>query len=230
MNNSMFRHLGVYGGLYSILCFGTGFLLSNWMPPFSPTLSALELAALYQDNHQLLLLGAVLMMLSTFFIIPCFAVVVLLIRRVENGWGIPSMIVLISSSAAVINICLSGIFWAVAAFRPDRNPDVTQVLYDLGFLFFFGAIPLFLLIFAIIAYAALSIGEDDEAIFPRWFGYLNILLVIVLIPGVFTFFFKTGPLAWDGLITFWIALPPFTATFFAFSFGLKNGVKILYAK
>ena len=81
----MFRHLGVYVGLYFILCFGTGFLLSNWIPPFSPNLSAIELAALYQDNHQLLLLGAVLMMFSTFFIIPCLSVVVLLIKRVENG-------------------------------------------------------------------------------------------------------------------------------------------------
>lgn len=168
---------------------------TRFLPPFSPNLSAIELAALYQDNHQLLLLGAVLMMFSTFFIIPCLSVVVLLIKRVENGRGISSITVLISSSAAAINVCLAGIFWAVAAFRPDRNPDVTQALCDLGFLFFYGAIPLFLLIFAIIAYASLSIGEGDEAIFPRWFGYLNILLVVVLIPGVFTFFFKTGPLA-----------------------------------
>ncbi|MGB8390637.1 MAG: hypothetical protein WCE76_23335, partial [Mycobacterium sp.] len=43
-----------------------------------------------------------------------------------------------------------------------------------------------------------------EPIFPRWSGYLSIFVALVQIPPVMLVFFKTGPFAWDGLISWWL--------------------------
>jgi hypothetical protein len=43
-------------------------------------------------------------------------------------------------------------------------------------------------------------------VFPRWIGYVNIWLVLLTLPSFALYFFKTGPLAWDGMFVFWIPL------------------------
>jgi hypothetical protein len=51
------------------------------------------------------------------------------------------------------------------------------------------------------------VGTDRptlQAGVPRWFGYLNLLLGFLLIAGTFVYLVKTGPLAWNGLLAFWI--------------------------
>jgi hypothetical protein len=46
-------------------------------------------------------------------------------------------------------------------------------------------------------------------VFPRWFGFLSIWCGLLYTPGALTFFFKTGPFAWNGLLTFYIAATAF---------------------
>ena len=46
-----------------------------------------------------------------------------------------------------------------------------------------------------IGYAAL-VDDRAKPVFPRWFGYLNLVLGVLLIPGAFVFLTKTGPFAW----------------------------------
>lgn len=43
-----------------------------------------------------------------------------------------------------------------------------------------------------------------EPLFPRWFGYFNVWVALLLLPASAIIFFKTGPLAWTGVIGFWI--------------------------
>lgn len=48
------------------------------------------------------------------------------------------------------------------------------------------------------------IDRRTNPVFPRWFGYLNFVLGFLLIPGAFVYLFKTGPLAWNGRLAYWI--------------------------
>lgn len=57
------------------------------------------------------------------------------------------------------------------------------------------------------------LDKSEPRIFPRWFEYVNIWLIMLLLPGQMIFFFKTGPLAWNGLIAFYLAFIVFGAWF-----------------
>jgi hypothetical protein len=68
------------------------------------------------------------------------------------------------------------------------------------------------------------VGLSDKSAtptFPRWFCFLSFWVTVLVIPGGFAVFFKTGPFAWNGLIAFWIPVTVFTiyyAVFFPLMF------------
>jgi hypothetical protein len=40
-------------------------------------------------------------------------------------------------------------------------------------------------------------------IFPRWVAYVNIATAVAMTPAACAVIFRTGPLAWDGAVSFW---------------------------
>ncbi|MFD6108155.1 hypothetical protein ACFWFQ_36500, partial [Nocardia salmonicida] len=94
--------------------------------------------------------------------------------------------------------------FAMAAFRSDRDPDLVQYASDYGFLQFMGGIPMFVLVWVLIAYGVLVMSPREDPIAPRWFGYLNLWIAVLYLPELLVFFFHDGPFAWNGLIGFWI--------------------------
>lgn len=62
---------------------------------------------------------------------------------------------------------------------------------------------------------ALCILRDDSSdpLFPRWAGYFNIWVFLLFLPSLLTYFFKTGPFAWNGLFVWWIPLAVFGTWF-----------------
>jgi len=47
-------------------------------------------------------------------------------------------------------------------------------------------------------------------VLPRWLGWFNLWAQIIYLPGILIPYFKTGPLAWNGLLAFWIPVVVFT--------------------
>ncbi|MFY1621230.1 hypothetical protein, partial [Micromonospora sp. WMMD736] len=60
---------------------------------------------------------------------------------------------------------------------------------------------------------AVLIDRRDTPIFPRWLGYVNIWLAITFTPASFLVFFKTGPLAWNGVLVWWVPVFAFLVWF-----------------
>jgi phosphotransferase system glucose/maltose/N-acetylglucosamine-specific IIC component len=53
---------------------------------------------------------------------------------------------------------------------------------------------------------ALAIYFDDQShpVFPRWVAHFNLVVAGALVPASFVGVSLTGPLAWDGLLSFWV--------------------------
>src|SRR5207237_981384 len=50
------------------------------------------------------------------------------------------------------------------------------------------------------------LGDASERpLFPRWLAYLCFWVAMTFVPGNFLLMFKTGPFAWNGLLSFWVA-------------------------
>lgn len=74
---------------------------------------------------------------------------------------------------AVIAIILPVFIFAAASYRPERNPEITQALNDLGWLpFIMNWVPAVIQALAI-GFAIFGNAGAKE-VFPRWVGYYNL--------------------------------------------------------
>jgi hypothetical protein len=101
---------------------------------------------------------------------------------------------------------------AVAAYRPHLSPDSTQTLHDLGFIMTFSPAAPFFLQYTAIAVTILQI-PDAQPWIPRWVAYCNIWVAVGPVPPSFIPLFKSGPLAWNGLLGFYLPVVVFGARY-----------------
>ena len=94
-------------------------------------------------------------------------------------------------------------FWQTATFRADRDPKLVELLNDMAWIPFVGLTGTAATQVAAFGVAIL-IDHRPIPVFPRWLGYCNLWVALIFCVGTFNVFFKTGPLAWNGLLSWWL--------------------------
>jgi hypothetical protein len=186
---------------------------AQWIPPTAPSTGAEDIALLFQQRSVPIRIGMVLMSVGTVFYLPWTMVLAGLIKEIEGRSYFLSGTQLAAGVLSAMTFFLPAFLWATAAFRPDRNPEVTQALVDLGWLFFITPIAPFLLQYVVLAVAILSDKRARPA-YPRWAAYLQVFVSVSFLPAFLAFFMKSGPFAWNGLLVWWFPFATFTAWFF----------------
>lgn len=177
--------------------------LAHFLPPLSPAASAADIAAIYSDNTIGIRLGAMVMMFAAALFAPFFAMISVMIKRIEGPVAPYALTQIITATLAVTCFFLSPMLFTVAAFRPERVPELTQLMNDFAWIMFVTpAAPAFVQTLAI----GLAILSDRSAvpILPRWSGYYSLWVAVLFLPGALAMMFKTGPFAWNGLLAFWV--------------------------
>lgn len=212
MNTAMQR-LCVWSGVTLLVLFGAGLLIAGFVPPPAPGMNAEEIARLYLDNHVRIQAGVVVLLIGTTFWMPWQVVLTLQIRRMELGFGPLSLINLTAGALGVIVVGLPPVLWLAAAFRPEaRSAETIQVLHDVGCLIFVGMASFVLIQNLAIGIAVLR-DRAVPRVLPRWAGYLNLWTVPLLVPGFAVYVFRSGPLAWNGIFTWWVPVGAFGGWF-----------------
>ena len=80
---------------------------------------------------------------------------------------------------------------------------------DMAWLQFIGGITMYLAMPLSVAVAAFC-DKSANPVFPRWAGFVNLFLVLIMIPDQLLFFFHTGPFAWNGIFGLWVPLIGFS--------------------
>lgn len=75
--------------------------------------------------------------------------------------GLPPILQLGAGSIGVLTVMFPIMIFAITAFRPERDPQLTQLLNDAGWLIIIPAFPTFIAQFADIAFGTL---QDKSAI------------------------------------------------------------------
>ena len=195
---------GVWCGVFFLVSFILGFwLLADFLPPHSPAANATEIAGIYKANDSGIRLGMVLMMAAGAFYLPWTVTLSILVRKMEGKLNFLSQCQLIGGLAASMFYILPALIFEVAAFRPNRDPNLILLISGAAWIFTVTPIPPFYVQFAPLI-VAIFIDSSKPKVFPRWMGFATLWASILFAPGMTAFFFKTGPFAWDGLIAFWI--------------------------
>ena len=197
------QRIGAWCGTVMILLYGASFSgIAQLFPPLSPTASADQIAAFFVDHKLWIRFGVSGALLSAILALPFLAAIILRIRRAEGGWGMLSMTQLMAATVFVPALLFPQFFLGVAAFRPEeRSAELTQALNDVFWLWFIGIVGTIIIQNLTLA-AAAFIDKGDPPTFPRWYGYLNLWVATLSLPGCVVVVFNDGPLAWDGTATF----------------------------
>src|ERR1700712_5085124 len=198
--NSKRAMYGVWSALAFFLLWFIGFVLfARWIPPIAPSAGADTIAVLFQERSVPIRIGMVLMSMGTVFYLPWTMVLAGLIKEIEGRSYFLSGTQLAAGVMSAMTFFLPAFLWTTAAFRPERNPEITQALVDLGWLFFITPIAPFILQYVVLAVAILADKRAQPA-FPRWAAYLQVFVSVSFMPALLAFFMKSGPFAWNGLL------------------------------
>jgi len=198
------QRIAAWCGPIFVVLFGAGFLLAGFIPPPDPGMSAAETAAHYAENRMGVKTGVLLAMLGAGFYLPFTAVVALQLRRIEGAYSPWAYTQLAAGSSLVTLFIIPFMGMETAVYRADRSDDeIVRAFSDFGWMTFAGTIPPPTVQILTIAAVVLS-SRNRNQVFPRWVGYLNLWVAISFLPAALLVFFHEGPLAWNGLFTWWL--------------------------
>lgn len=179
------------------------FLVFPTYTPMSPTMSASDLAAFYADRSNATRVQYSMIVFNWFEIgmVGLYATIALLMERMSHRGGPLAWVYMAVTLGGACMFAAANLFWIVAAYRPDRAPEAIQLLSDMGWICF--TVPTGFLIGQAVTLAfAVYLDDGPRPVFPRWVGHLNVLAAIAWTPAAFGALATTGPLAWDGALTF----------------------------
>lgn len=202
--NTDLQKLCAWTGIPAMTLFFLGMVVMTFIPPLSPALDAEQVAQVYRTYTTEIRAGGMMVAISSIFAITFYAVVSIQLRAME-GTQRPVMAYaqLVAGAANIQFFILPGLLWCVAAFRPDRPVEITHALNDLAWFIAICPWPVTFIQMLICGFAILK-HSSTNPIFPRWVGFFNLWGALTFVPGALLPFFKTGPFAWNGMLSFWV--------------------------
>jgi hypothetical protein len=182
-------------------------VIAGFIPPPSPAEPA-AVAARFREHANSIRLGLVLCFYAGALCAPWIAAISVQLKRIEGRFSPLTYTQLALGACLPFEFIVPIYFWQTAAFRADRSPEIVQTLNDLGWLPFTGVVYT-IVVQAIVIGIAVLMDKRAEPVFPRWFGYFSIWAALLFCPAGLDVSFKGGPLAWNGLIAWWVLLVTF---------------------
>lgn len=196
--------------LFVVLLFG-GLLLAGWVAPPAPGMTAAEVAAMYAQNPDLKRLGFIVVFLGGGVSAGLVAAIHHQLRRIPGARPL-ALLQVMGGTLGVAAVSAPAIVWMAAAYRPGRDPEITQALHDLAFIPFIGNLVPFL-VQAVAIGVAVLMQDPDRPRLPRWLGFYNLWTAFLTLPGLLLIFFHGGAFAWNGLLVFWVVATVFGGWF-----------------
>lgn len=212
------------GGPLALLGMAIGQLgLARFVPPPSPAHSAERIAAIYASRSGWIMAGAILTCFMAALWAPFTVVLSRHLKRMEGEGGILSATQLVLGTILILEFFVPLTIMIVAAFRPDLPASTIQMLNDMAQIFWVGLTYSLVLEVFVIGLAVLR-DSHETPIFPRWVGYLNLVFGTLWVASPFLAFFKQGPLAWNGLLLWWVALAIYVIWIGVMTFAMLKAI------
>ena len=199
----------VWCGLPLMVFTAGGLTLAGLLPvPVGADWSSERLVEFYGGHPTSLRAGLILATIGLALLGPLTAVIATQVRRLPYAPAALATVQQMGGTLVIVVTVLPMIIMNTAAFRPDRDPAIIMAINDFGWLLFITPISLFFLQELPIAVAIL-LDDSDDPLFPRWVGYVNIFVPLSFLPALLPYFVKSGPVAWHGVLTFYLGFITF---------------------
>lgn len=180
-------------------------LFPGFTSPMPPTLSADEVAAFYRDPQLAPRIRYSMIVFNWFCVglIPLLALLALQLRRMAHRTPIFTFCILGCAAGGPTLFLIANLFWLLAAYRPERSPDLILLFNDLAWITFTTQVG-FLIAQSLFLALAIYCDRQARPVFARWVAHFNLMIAAALVPAGFAATTQHGVLAWDGLLSFWV--------------------------
>jgi hypothetical protein len=202
---TLWKVLGWAGPAFLFLFVALWGFLGRNMPPFSPNATPDEVKAHFSELRLPLLIGMSVALTITAFYMAWSVAIARVMERVEGPGGVLSKLEMMGGTITCAPIMVACAMWLTAAHEVHYlDPGVVHMLYWLGWLLF--DLAYFVTSLQIAACSIVFMRDKREKkLVPdavSWWGWITFasFFVVSAIP-----FLTTGPLAFNGIISFWVA-------------------------
>ena len=217
----LYQRLSLYSGPFFAITFIFFWAwLGHNLPPPHPDWAPQAFTDRYVQHLGSIRVGFLVSLLTICFYLPWTGYVTARMMRIETGhYPVLSYLQLLGGCLTVMVVSISMWCWVVAAQRPERLPEVTQMLTDAGWLMNDTVYMCTTLQMVAMALCFLHDKKSKIPVMPNWANYLTIFCGCTFFPASLTAILRDGPFAYDGLIGFWIPYPAwliwlFVATYY----------------
>ncbi|BBO28269.1 hypothetical protein AltI4_26570 [Alteromonas sp. I4] len=217
----LYQKLSLYSGPFFVVTF---IIFWAWMgdnlPPPHPDWPAQAFTDRYNEHLTGIRIGFLVSLITICFYLPWTGYVTARMMRIETGhYPVLSYLQLLGGCLTVMVVSISMYLWVVAAQRPERSPEITQMLTDAGWLMNDTVYMCTTLQMFAMALCFLADKKSKVPVMPNWANYLTIFCGATFFPASLTAILRDGPFAYDGLIGFWLPYPAwliwmFVATYY----------------
>lgn len=197
------QRLSVWAGFGFAPVFLVGFaLVAGFIPPPPPSMDAQAIARLFAEDRIRIRVGIWIACAAAPLLAFYVAALSHQLRRIAG----PSPLVTaqtIAGSCLILEFLFPQLAWQTAAYRAERDAATVQMLNDLAWLPFVGIVGTAIVQMLIVALIVLQ-DRRPEPLLPRWSAYLNVWAALGVASGSLVVFFKDGPLAWNGLLAWYL--------------------------
>jgi hypothetical protein len=207
-----------------LILLGSFVLFPGFIPPVSPRATAAEVADFYRQDLSRVRYSMILFNWFGVALVPLVLLIAERMRGMAHRTPVLRYCVIGVAGGAPIVFLTSTVFWLLAAFRPERSPDLTLLTNDLAWITFTCGVPFLVALFL---FLALAIFWDDQAqpVFPRWVAFWNVAMAAAVAPAGFAGLADSGVFAWDGLISFWVKNVAFAAWIVVMALALRPAME-----
>ena len=189
--------------VFGVILLAAFLLFPGFFPPMSPGMTASQVAAFYARHQAMIRLSMITVNFCGIMLMPFFMVIVYQMKRMATPTQVLAYAYLSAAVSGATLVALADLFWLVAAFRPEQDPQATLLLNDLAWITF--TVPVGMIIAQMVTLAlAISLDDQPRPVFPRWVAAFNIAVAVAVGPSAFAAAFRAGPLAWNGAVSFWL--------------------------
>jgi hypothetical protein len=201
------------------------FLFPGFTHPMSPSMTAQQVAGFYRNPANLSRIRYSMILFNWFGVglVPVLALLVMQLRRMAHRTPILSYCLLGCIAGGPTVFLIADLFWLLAAFQPSRPPELTLLFNDLAWMFFTTAVP-FLIGQSLIIALAIYLDNPERPVFRRWVAHFNVVTAAALVPAAFTGLALSGPMAWNGLLPFWLKNTAIAAWIVVMSVALGRNI------
>jgi hypothetical protein len=181
------------------------FLFPGFVHPMSPIMTADQVAAFYRNPANLTRIRFSMILFNEFCVcfIPVLMLLVMQMRRMAHRTPILSYCMIACAAGGPAIFLIANLFWLLAAYRPERPPVLTQMFNDLAWVTFTIQVP-YLIMQSVLVALAIYWDRQDRPVFKPWVAHFNLVIAAALVPAAFTGLALDGPMAWNGLLPFWV--------------------------